>query len=309
LTNQNDTIKSKISIRGTHIYVEDYNSSNKEALLYLHGGPGASCIDFCYQQAGMLSTYMRVIAIDQRGVLRSDPISGEEQFGIFEIIEDCEALRIKLGIKKWSILGHSFGGYIAFKYTQLYPTSIKKIIFEAPCFDTLSSMKNLFEKAIQIFKSKNDKKGIQECYNYLNRLYTAAELWSAWGIIIQLLGDNKDYIYFHGISPNTYNDIIDKLVPLKELFDKNQYHFMKLTEEGEFFKSLIPELHNLIHPSLLITGLYDPICCEEQQIAYKENVKNGTLKIFENSGHFPRMEEPDKYKNIIIDFILGKKLF
>ncbi|UOQ46852.1 alpha/beta hydrolase [Gracilibacillus caseinilyticus] len=115
-----------INVCGVHIYVEEFGKTNEEALLYLHGGPGASCIDFCYYQAKALSEKLRVIALDQRGVLRSDPIMSNEKFGVDDIISDCEALRKELGIENWTVLGHSFGGYIALNYAYEYPMSVKK---------------------------------------------------------------------------------------------------------------------------------------------------------------------------------------
>ena len=35
-----------ISLMGKEIYYEEYGEKNKTSILYLHGGPGASCLDF-----------------------------------------------------------------------------------------------------------------------------------------------------------------------------------------------------------------------------------------------------------------------
>jgi proline iminopeptidase len=299
-------MKSLIPIRGTHLYVEDHNKSNEEVLLYLHGGPGASCVDFCYQQAGALSINMRVVAFDQRGVLRSHPIQEGEQFGIQDIIEDCEALRVHLGIKGWNILGHSFGGYIALLYALQHPNSVKKVIFEIPSFDIKRSMKSLITKALTHFQSIKHDDGIRECNKYLEGIYIASDLWNAWGEIIQLLGNEKDSIYFHGIEPQLYIEIVDNLVESSDLWSKNQQHVLKLQTEGKFFEDLTPKLSNLSQPTLLITGKFDPVCCEEQQSAYRHLVQNCKVVQFNNSGHIPRIEEPDKYTREVITFICSE---
>lgn len=299
-------MKALVSIRGTRLYVEDYNPSNSEVLLYLHGGPAASCIDFGYQQAELLSKHMRVVMFDQRGVLRSDPIHETELFGLLEIVKDCEALRSELGIDQWTVLGHSFGGMVAFKYATLYPNSVKKVMFEAPCFDIESSMKSLIREALNIFQSIEHIEGIEACNKYLNGSYTARDLWHAWGSIIQLLGDHKDHVYFYGIDPSKYNDMVDSLVPSDDLWSRNQIHVNRLEDEGELFKSLIPELHQLSQPSLLMTGLHDPVCCEEQILAFKQNVKDHSVVIFDRSAHLPRIEEPDKYADEVLKFVVGE---
>ena len=40
------------------------------------------------------------------------------------IVRDAEAIRLKLGVKKWSILGQSFGGFCALTYLSFYPESL-----------------------------------------------------------------------------------------------------------------------------------------------------------------------------------------
>ncbi|MFL1673527.1 alpha/beta fold hydrolase [Paenibacillus dendritiformis] len=81
-----------IPVRGKNLYVEHWGQAHQEALLYLHGGPGASCLDFSVYQAKELSKRIRVISMDQRGVLRSDPIEEDEPFGLDDLIRDCEVL-------------------------------------------------------------------------------------------------------------------------------------------------------------------------------------------------------------------------
>lgn len=285
------------------MYVEDYNSKNDEVLLYLHGGPGASCMDFSYWQAEQLSAHMRVICFDQRGVLRSDPLKEDESFGLLDLVADCEALRTKLGVKNWTVLGHSFGGILAFHYALLYPAAVNKVIFEAPTFDIGSSSKALIAKAMDLFRSIEHDEGVQACEEILDGAYTGEEMWVVWGRIGQLLGDHKDRLYFHNIEPRTYNEIIDRIVPSDDLWNKNQLHAKKLDEEGAYFKSLIPDFHLLQQPALLLAGLHDPICCEEQRLAFEQKVKDNRVVIFERSAHFPRIEEPIKYRDEVLKFI------
>lgn len=43
-----------INIRGKDMHVESYGLENNTPLLYIHGGPGQGCYDFCYHQAERL---------------------------------------------------------------------------------------------------------------------------------------------------------------------------------------------------------------------------------------------------------------
>ncbi|WP_422657569.1 alpha/beta fold hydrolase [Paenibacillus sp. EC2-1] len=296
---------SLLTIRGTRLYVEQYNEDCKVTLLYLHGGPGASCVDFCYYQAKALSNQLRVVAIDQRGVLRSDPIHKDEQFGIEDIINDLEELRIQLGINNWILLGHSFGGYLAVKYALDYPNSIRKIIFEAPCFDVRSATRSIISKAREHFEKNSNQDGIIQCNEYLDSEFTAGELWNSLGSVFELLGEDKDLLYFKGITPDDYEEIINSRISSNDMWNKNKIHNEKLQDEGKFFENQMPELSALTHPTMLITGSYDPVCCSDQQHAYLSNIRNGKVVEFKHSAHFPRLEEPNRYTNEVLNFIFS----
>ena len=59
---------------GKKIWYEIYGAEYDDTLLYLHGGPGASCLDFV-NQARALGEKMKVVIFDQLGVLRSEAIA------------------------------------------------------------------------------------------------------------------------------------------------------------------------------------------------------------------------------------------
>lgn len=120
-----------ITIMNKNVYYEIHGAEYSNTLLYLHGGPGASCLDFT-NQAKALGKKMRTIIFDQLGVLRSDAISKDEDYSMEYQIEMLEEMRKSLGIEKWSILGHSYGGMLAVLYAWRYPTSIYKMILECP---------------------------------------------------------------------------------------------------------------------------------------------------------------------------------
>ena len=120
-----------ISVFGKKIYYEMYGAEHSDTLLYLHGGPGASCLDFV-NQAKALSSKMRIIIFDQLGVLRSDAIAEDEDYSMEYQVEMLEEMRKIFDIKKWSILGHSYGGMLAVLYANRYPNSICKVILECP---------------------------------------------------------------------------------------------------------------------------------------------------------------------------------
>lgn len=105
-------------------------------LLYLQGGPGFAAprpvgVDGWLAEA--LRTH-RVILLDQRGTGRSgriDDTSGGidpatlKLLRADQIVADCEALRQALGIRTWSLLGQSFGGFCITTYLSRHPQAVE----------------------------------------------------------------------------------------------------------------------------------------------------------------------------------------
>jgi proline-specific peptidase len=94
-------------------------------VLLMHGGPSLdhwSLMPF-RQCAGQFT----LIFYDHRcnGRSAGAPVSSMT----FEnLTADAEALREKLGIERWAVLGHSFGGHVALEYALRYPASLSHLV-------------------------------------------------------------------------------------------------------------------------------------------------------------------------------------
>ncbi|MFC4404086.1 alpha/beta fold hydrolase [Gracilibacillus xinjiangensis] len=148
------------------------------------------------------------MAIDQRGVLRSDAIDKNKDVGLKDIIADCEAIRIELGIQEWVVLGHSFGGYLAMKYAYEYPNFVKKVIYEAPSFDLGLSAKSLIKNAISLLEKESKMNYLTEYTRYMDGSSSSKEIWKALGNIYkELSGEKKDKLYLKSLEPCELNHI------------------------------------------------------------------------------------------------------
>ena len=103
------------------LFIEYIGNKLAPPLLYLHGGPGTGSYDFVVFQKKLLADQVRLITMDQRGVLRSPAIADSDEFGLNVLVQDIEKVRRSLEISSWSVLGHSFGGYLGALYANLYP--------------------------------------------------------------------------------------------------------------------------------------------------------------------------------------------
>ncbi|MCH4566456.1 alpha/beta fold hydrolase [Bacillus sp. ES1-5] len=290
-----------MNIRGKKLYVETYGNLKNKPVLYLHGGPGESCYDFSFHQAERLKDSLYVIMIDQRGVCRSEAITEDEAFGLNDLIEDCEELKKVLQIEKWSVIGHSFGGYVALLYASIYPSSIEKIIFEAPTFDFALTSRALLQKTGHLLKKYGKEEVAEESIAYSSSNATSEELLEAYIRLSNELEENRMEIY------NYKEDVTDESLYNDEEWEvfsnRSKIHFDRLKVEGAVHTPLLQKIKDIQNPMLLIVGKHDAVTCEKQIEIFNKDAQNGDCIVFEESGHTPHYEEADRFAEKVIHFL------
>ncbi|MEK7016740.1 alpha/beta fold hydrolase [Bacillus sp. FSL R9-9410] len=290
-----------MSIRGKKLYVETHGSPKNKPVLYLHGGPGESCYDFSFHQAERLKNSLYVIMLDQRGACRSEVITKEEPFGLSDLIQDCEELRKVLQIEKWSVIGHSFGGYVALLYAATNPNSIEKIIFEGPTFDFSLTSRALLQKTGTLLKKYGKEAAAEECLAYSSSHASSEELLEAYIRLSSELEEKRMEIYSY--KEDETDGSLYSEEEWEEFSSRSQIHFDRLKAEGACHTSLLSKIKEVDNSMLLIVGKYDVVTCEKQIETFNNDALNGKHIIFEESGHTPHYEEANRFAETVIHFL------
>ena len=290
-----------MNIRGKKLYVETYGNLKNKPVLYLHGGPGESCYNFSFHQAERLKDSLYVIMIDQRGVCRSEEITEDEAFGLNDLIEDCEELKKVLQIEKWSIIGHSFGGYLALLYARAYPNSIEKIIFEGPTFDFSLTSRALLQKTGTLLKKYGKEAATEECLAYASSNASSEELLEAYIRLSAELEEKRMEIYNY--KKDETDDSLYGDEEWEVFSNRSKIHFDRLKLEGACHTSLLSQIKDIQNPMLLIVGKYDVVTCEKQIEIFNDDAPDGKYIVFEESGHTPHYEEAERFAETIIHFL------
>ena len=121
--------------------------TDKPFLVFLQGGPGSEAPRPTLIPATppwlprALQDY-QVVMLDQRGTGRSTPVAIARLAGLDpmaqaehlthyradEIVNDCELVREALGVRAWTVLGQSFGGFTALHYLSAHPESLTAVL-------------------------------------------------------------------------------------------------------------------------------------------------------------------------------------
>jgi len=154
---------------GHTIWVETRGSPNGVPALFLHGGPGSGCNPS--QHALFDPAIHYAIFVDQRGAGRSLPHGERQANTTAHLIDDLEAVRSRLGIDRWLLVGGSWGATLGLTYAIAYPERVKGIILRATFLGTEAELKWAFCTALESFQPDLHSKLMREAPDGLKSLW------------------------------------------------------------------------------------------------------------------------------------------
>jgi proline iminopeptidase len=249
---------------GHQMYWEQSGNPNGWPVVFLHGGPGAGANPV--HRRFFDPRFYRIVIFDQRGAGRSLPLGNLTKNTTRHLIEDIETLRRYLNIKKWLILGGSWGSTLALaygiKHTKRCAGFILRGIFLGDTSELdwfLYGIRNIYPEPWKIFTgflSKEEQKNLLDAYYW--RLIDpdplvhmpAAEAWSHYERSCSvMLVDFKSINQPNGLA----NNQILALARIEAHYFKNGM-FIK---DGYLIRNIAAVCDT---PVTIVQGRYDMIC-------------------------------------------------
>jgi proline iminopeptidase len=117
----------RLPVSGGHdLYVEEVGTRGAKPVVVLHGGPGGGC------SPGMRRYFdpaaWHVVLFDQRGCARSRPHASVERNTTWDLVDDIESIRRRLGVEQWAVFGGSWGAALGLLYAETYPRRVSELI-------------------------------------------------------------------------------------------------------------------------------------------------------------------------------------
>jgi proline iminopeptidase len=262
------------------------------ALILLNGGPGFS--HEYLQPLQALADACKLVFFDQRGTGDSDK-ADTRSYTIDANVEDVEQIRRQLKLGRCAIFGHSWGGMLAQAYILKYPQNVSKLILA----DTFSSIDDLNQTFARMFASLPPE------------LQEVCERWERHGLYAD--GDRYPQEY-QAVLDVAYAPVTISVPPpdcLQDMFSKIAYDVYRVMwgEASEFkITGTLAEfdvedrLGEIQAPTLVIVGLSDmPSVAMAEKTA--RLIPDARLEVFERSRHFPFYEEPEKFMQVMRQFL------
>ena len=272
-------------VEGAGLVVDGPRMRQKPVAFVIHGGPGADHTSY-KPTFSPLSQKMQLVYFDHRGQGRSAR-GPKETYTLENNVEDMEALRQYLGLDKIVILGSSYGGMVALSYAVRYPHCVSHLIIIATVPDS-----RFLTRAREILAER----GTEE------QKVIAQRLWDG-------TFENEEQLreYFQVMMP-MYSVTYDPKAPQEARNRTILSHDAINVAFGGFLRSydVLDQLHKIPSPTLVIAGRHDWICPPEFSIEIAREIPNADLRIFENSGHLVRADEPEALLDAIAGFLVYK---
>lgn len=251
-------------------------------VIAVNGGPGLSHKYMIQNDVWTrLAHHRQVIFYDQRGTGKSTHMPSGASQEMSAQVADLEAVRAHFNIEKVDLVGDSYGGFLVMAYAVAHPDHVHKLVLSdspPPAFkDMVHLLPQTFpdieeeDAAIEKKLGNTDAAAQEGLINHFRMIFYSQELM---------------HKYLDHIGDIGYAPAVGAAVGASaEKMDMNA------------------ELSKFNFPTLVITGRYDMNVAPLNAWRMYKTIPGAKLAIFEKSGHLPSYEEPDKYVQVVDEFL------
>jgi pimeloyl-ACP methyl ester carboxylesterase len=240
-----------------------------EPIICIHGVLG-SHRQWKYLMATLVrSGGYQVYAFDLRGYGESDKPS--DGYTLPTFVEDLRTAMDALGISRATLVGYSLGLIIVTSFSVKYPERIRRLVLVGNAAHVPRTLKI----TIGAFFSP--------------LLFMLKRLTGRWIV--------KNF--FTNINEKTQADFDALVEDVMRTPLRPQVRSLK----AGMTVDLREELKRMEAPVLGIFATADRMVSLDQAKAMKECIRKGRVEVVENAGHVPMLEQPEKFNEIVLDFL------
>lgn len=276
------------------IHVQESGNPDGKPAVFLHGGPGGGIEPF-YSQFFDPEKW-RLILIDQRGCGKSTPFAELTENTTWDLVDDIEKVREKLGIEQWVVFGGSWGSTLSLAYAQSHPDKVKGMI--------LRGIFMLRRKELQWFYQNGTSEIYPDAYEHYIKPIPEDERHDLLTAFYKRLTSEdseerleaaKAWSIWEGSTSKLYSDpgLVDRFGEdeFAEAFARIECHFFInggwFDPEDQLLRD-IDKIRDI--PAVIIQGRYDVVCPAVSAWDLHKAWPEAEFHIVQDAGH--SMTEP-----------------
>jgi len=241
-------------------------------VVFLHPGPGLDGSVFLPHATQVADAGFRVLLADLPGSGRS-PATDWTLAGQAEGVED---LANELGLDDWTLVGHSFGGYVAMQHVVDYGTASRYV---ASCTDAEEEP----APGVSDDRPENLPAVVEAAFERESSVATPEECREVW----------VDQLPFFANDPAAVEPMLDKVVFQPEAHREHDW--------GELHA--LGALAEFDGPVLAIATTDDRAQPPANAKRIADAAANGEFLVIDGAGHFPFAETPERYWPAVVDWL------
>ncbi len=259
--------------------------------LFTKGNGEPLCITHHYSQfnetgdyfADVFTSTHRVFLINLRDAGNSVKANSEKELSMTETIHDLEAIRESLQLPIWHFAGHSTGGMLGLLYAITYPKSLQSLVLVG------AAASNYTETPFCIYHPEHPQ------FHYMQHLIENLKSPHLTNEERKELSTERTKLSLH--KPENYNSYFCK--PIQKTMSASRMN--AFSHEYPAF-NLREHLPSMKTKTLIICGRYDVQCPIQYSIEMHEGIRNSIFVTFEESNHYPFLEEAAQFTSTIRTF-------
>lgn len=231
-----------------------------------------------------LAAGRQVVLYDQRGRGDSDPPSNSAAWTIDEDAADLAALRRALGIRRWDILGHSWGGGISMLAAASDPMGVRRLVLVDAVGATSAWMQPM--RSAVLSRLNGDELAAYEAIRD-DALYVA---------------DPKSHSdHTRAAYPAWFADqeFARFFTPPEGVSETGAAVLAHLRRDGYDWRE---RLRALSAPTLVIQGEQDPLPAESSREVARL-LPTAEFSLVPDAGHMPFWEAPERFFELVLSFL------
>ena len=276
-----------IPLEGFTVRVRE--SGEGEPILCLHGGPGMDSGYFFPDPAvwgpGLrtLAENHRVVTYDQRGCGGSGVPDVEQPLALSRHVDDVDRVRAALGLERPTILAHSFGSVLAILFALQNPDRLSRLVLigGAPTRGFMAG----YRAAVAAELPPEDRARLTEIQ--ADDLDDEA-MRERFRLALPL--------YFHRRLSEAERESLLATIQFSAAVNR-------AVAAGLESYDLSPALPHIRVPALVIYGTSDRVVQPEYQLEFRGKLLSARFVAFQESGHFPFLEEPEPFARVVDYFV------
>jgi proline iminopeptidase len=257
-----------------------YAMGTGDPLVVLHGAMG---FDHTYFRPWLdrLGDHARVVYLDLSGCGSSAGVNRSEEVSLERWAHDVEAVREAVGCERVTVLSHSMSAWVALEYARRWPERTSGLI--------LCSGTSVFDYTEDIFAAASERASATQL----------ADLQTIMGA--QMFDDAAFRRLFLSILPLYFYRFDESYgARFASTLRFNAAVYLNVRDRYVASYDCRPMLNTVTARTLLLAGRYDLIAPPDRGSArLAKEIPEATLHVFEASGHFPFIEEPSEFAEVV----------